>query len=133
MFSLDAGLPPEVSEVLACASLLDVSEYRVFEMAHCARFGSAADRARLERLFFAYLYLDRVPPWVERFARGVAARGRAPDFDPAEYGVVRPRPRRTMVYPGVRYALWTAGALAAIALAAHFAAEPLGCMFPPCY
>lgn len=133
MFSLDAGLPPEVSEVLECASLLEVSEYRVFEMAHRARFGATGDRARLERLFLAYLYRDRVPPWVALFARGVAARGRAADFDPAEYGVVHPPPRRTMVYLGVRYALWTAAALAAIALAAHFAAEPLGCMFPPCY
>ena len=133
MFSLDSGLPPEIAEVLECAALLEISEYRVFEMAHRAWFGAASDRARLERSFFAYLYCDRVPPWVRRFARGVAERGRAPGFDPAEYGVIHPPPQRTMMRLGVRYALWTAAAVTAVALAAHYAAEPFGCMFPPCY
>ena len=134
MFSLDPAPPRDVAEVLESAALLEVSEYRVFEMAHRSWYGAApGDPAAFDRCFFAYLYRDRVPPWVRRFARAVVARARRPGFDPADYGIRHPPPRRTMVWLGIRYALWTLAAVSAIVVVAHFSAAPFGCLFPPCY
>ena len=128
-------LPRDVADVLETASLLDVSEYRVFELAHRAWFGAAAgDRAGLDRRFFAYLYRDEVPPWVRRFARAVVASGRKAGFDPAMWGAPRPPPpRRATIRLGVRHAFCTLAAVAAVFATAHCAAEPFGCLFPPCY
>lgn len=131
---LGSALPRDVAGVLESASLLEVSEYRVFEMAYRAWFGAdAGGSASFDRCFFDYLYRDRVPPWVRTFTRGVVARGREADFDPAEYGVVHPPPQRTMIYLGCRYAIWAGAAVTAVIVAAHFAAEPFSCLFPPCY
>lgn len=135
MLALDPELPPDVADVLASASLLEVSEYRVFEMAFEAWFGRKVgdDAARLDRHFFAYLYRDAVPPWVRAFCRDVARRGRSGDFDPARYGIVYAPPTRTMIYLGIRYAIWTTLAVSVIIGLAHFAAVPAGCTFPPFY
>ena len=132
MFRLASPLPPDVADVLESASLLEISEYRVFELAHRAWFGAASRAAPLERSFSDYLYRDRVPPWVRAFTRAVVARGREPGFDPAEWGAACRPPAPTAVYLATRYALWTVAAVAAVCVAAHFAAEPRGCMFPPC-
>ena len=132
MFRFSSALPRDVADVLESAALLEVSEYRVFELAHRAWFGAAPRAAPLERSFFDYLCRDRVPPWVRAFARAVVARGREPGFDPAEWGAPFRPPARTAAWLAIRYALWTVAAVVAICVAAHYAAEPRGCMFPPC-
>jgi len=136
MFALDPELPEDVSDVLESASLLEVSEFRVFELAYAAWFGRpAAGRAlkALDRLFFDYLYRDVVPPWVRAFTRELVERDRAGRFDPADYGITYPPPTPTMIYLGIRYAVWAALTLAAIMLTAHYLPAPEGCYFPPCY
>ncbi len=135
MFTLDPELPPDVATVLESASLLEVSEYRIFEMAYEAWFGRKVDNNAklLNRQFFAYLNRDSVPPWVRSLCRDLARRGRAPGFDPARYGIVRAPPTRTMIYLGIRYTIWTALTVSVIIGLAHFAAIPAGCTFPPCY
>ncbi|MDP7539418.1 MAG: hypothetical protein QF726_02980 [Alphaproteobacteria bacterium] len=135
MFTLDPELPPDVATVLESASLLEVSEYRIFEMAYEAWFGRKVDNNAklLDRQFFAYLHRDSVPPWVRSFCRDLTRRGRAPGFDPARYGIVHAPPTRTMIYLGIRYAMWTALTVSVIIGLAHAAAIPAGCIFPPCY
>ncbi len=133
MFSLDPELPRDVAQVLESASVLDVSEYRVFELAYRARFGGPVrDTAAFDRCFFDYLYRDRVPPWVRAFTRAVVDRAHEAGFDPVASGLAPPV-RPAAVSRGIRYAVWTAVTVAAIVFAAHFSADPSGCMFPPCY
>ena len=54
-------------------------------------------------------------------------------FDPADYGIVYEPPTPTMIYLGIRYAVWTVLAVGLIIAGAHMAATPTGCYFPPCY
>ncbi len=136
MFALDPDPPKDVSDVLESAGLLEVSEYRVFELAHAAWFsasGETPDRKTLEKYFFGYLYRDRVPPWVRSFTREVVARARAGTFDPADYGIVYAPPTRTMIYLGLRYSFWVVAAVGFIIAAAQVVTAPEGCYFPPCY
>ena len=80
-----------------------------------------------------YLYRDRVPTWVRAFAREVVRRAKAGSFDPADYGIVHPPPTPTMIYLGIRYAVWAALTIGFIIASAHMVAGPSGCYFPPCY
>ena len=136
MFALDPDLPEDVSNVLESAALLEVSEFRVFELAFAAWFGAPdgePDAKKLDRCFFDYLYRDLVPTWVRAFARELVRRARAGLFDPADYGIVYEPPTPTMIYLGIRYAVWTVLAVGFIFAGAHMAAAPTGCYFPPCY
>ena len=134
MFALDPDLPEDVSDVLQSAALLEVSEFRVFELAHAAWFGvKKADATALDRCFFDYLYRDRVPTWVRSFAREVVRRAQAGSFDPADYGIRHDPPTPTMIYLGIRYAVWAALTIAFIIASAHMVTGPTGCYFPPCY
>ena len=99
MFALDPDHPKDVADVLESAGLLEVSEYRVFELAYAAWFstaGEAPDKKMFERAFFAYLYCDRVPPWVRAYTREIVQRADACTFDPADYGITYAPPTPTM-------------------------------------
>jgi hypothetical protein len=136
MFALDPEMPEDVSDLLQAAALLEVSEYRVFELAYTAWFSTARelpDKKVLERFFFAYLYRDRIPPWVRAYTREIVRRADAGTFDPADYGIVYAPPTRTMIYLGIRYTFWTVLTLVFIIASAQVVTVPEGCYFPPCY
>ncbi len=136
MFALYPDHPKDVADVLESAGLLEVSEYRVFELAYAAWFstaGEAPDKKMFERVFFAYLYRDRVPPWVRAYTREIVQRADAGTFDPADYGITYAPPTPTMIYLGVRYAFWAVMALTFIIASAQVVTAPEGCYFPPCY
>ncbi len=137
MFALDPDLPEDVSNVLKSAALLEVSEFRVFELAYAAWFGPSGDDEpdpkALDRCFFDYLYRDHVPTWVRSFAREVVRRAQAGSFDPADYGITHDPPTPTMIYLGIRYAVWAALTLGFIIASAQMVSGPTGCYLPPCY
>jgi len=138
MFGLDAKPPRDVADVLESAGLLEVSEYRVIELAHAAWFGEAnTRRARrsLDGYFFDYLYRDQVPPWLRAFTREVVLRAREGRFDPADYGIRYAPPTPTMIYLGIRYAVWVVLAVVFILAVARFGygGMHIGCVLPPCY
>jgi hypothetical protein len=136
MFSLDPELPEDVADVLESAACLEISEFRVFELAYAAWFGrpeGEREARALDRHFFAYLYRDQVPPWVRALTREVVRSNRAGVLDLADYGIVHEPPTPTMIYLGIRYAVWAALTLVFIVAGAHMIAAPEGCTFPPCY
>ncbi|HEX9648311.1 MAG TPA: hypothetical protein VGB88_12475 [Alphaproteobacteria bacterium] len=136
MFSLDPDLSEDVTNVLDSAGLLEVSEFEVFRMAYASWFGEPtgdSDRRVLDRYFFDYLYRDKVPPWARAFTREVVRRADANCLDLADYGIVHPPPTPTMIYLGIRYAIWAAFTIAFIVATAHMVNGPEGCILPPCY
>lgn len=134
---LDKDLPLDIQQVLDTAGLLEISEFRVFELAHIAWYGPMTDTARqkLEKIFSAYMYGDVVPVWVRAFTRDVVARARTDHLDPADYGIHVEPPTPTMIYMGIRYALWVVLTLSTLMIGVHFIepAVPGACFFPPCY
>lgn len=77
----------DVLEVMDAAALLGVREYDLFGLAWRRWSGRAADERALERKFVAYMFHQRVPPWVRHFCRDVLARQAAGTFDPRAFGV----------------------------------------------
>lgn len=123
--------------VLDAAGLLEISEFKVFELAFVAWHGPQTENngPNLEKIFSAYMYSDIVPVWVRSFTRNVIERAKSEDFSPEEFGIVAKPPSATMVYLGIRYAVWVSLTLAALIIGVQFLdPETAGhCFFPPCY
>ncbi len=129
---LDPDLPVDIQTVLDAAALLDVPEFQVFELAFLAWYGRKSG-PQLEAAFTAYMYRDRVPMWVRAFTREIVRKAGDGRLDPAEYGIVHEPPTPTMIYLGIRYAVWTSLTLAVLVIGSHYMSGPTGCYFPPCY
>jgi len=68
---IDDRLPANIQAVLDTAALLDITEFRVFELAHVNWYGRRAQTRDIEPLFVDYMFNDIVPPWVAQFTRKV--------------------------------------------------------------
>jgi len=131
--NLDRDIRPDIREVLETAAVLEISEFRVFELAYADWYGRTAPLANMERIFSTYMYHDLVPAWVRQFTRQVLRLRDENRLDPADFGVHHEPPTPTMIYLGIRYAVWAALTLALIVIGAMYIEGPAGCFFPPCY
>ncbi len=115
----------DVLEVMDAAALLGVREYDLFGLAWRRWSGRAADEWALETSFVAYMFHQRVPPWVRHFCRDVLARQAEGTFDPRAFGVERGVRR---AYPLRLDLLYVAGTVAVAfiiyVILFHFGIEP---------
>ncbi len=118
----------DAAAVRASAALLDVSEYQIFRMGWRAWFGTppGAGNTVLDRCFSRYMQGGAVPLWVRRFARSVLSGEPVP-------GCFRPHRRPANLVRGLCAGAVTAVTVSVVFFAAHHAAQPLGCLLPPCY
>ncbi len=92
MFFLhEEPIPSDVSEVLDTAALLQVTEFRLFQIAYQAWYGRAASEKSIERYFVPYMFRAVVPFWVRQLCRHVLTAEAQGALHPEEFGV---RPRR---------------------------------------
>lgn len=73
--------------VLELAGLLEISEFRLFQLAYVSWYGHPPDRHNLEWEFEAYMFYQKVPFWVRHFCRAAMIQARAGQFDPEKFGV----------------------------------------------
>lgn len=78
-----SGADADLAAVATSAALLEVSEFRFFELAHERWFGRPASRRHCEGLFLDYMFRDAVPPWVRHLARQVMALAARQELDTA--------------------------------------------------
>lgn len=64
---------PDVPVVAQAAALIEVSEYRLFALAHVWWTGQPPPAGLLEVAFGGYLHTGRVPSWVRHYARSLLA------------------------------------------------------------
>lgn len=103
-FTLDEdGLEPDARAVLSASALLEITEFRLFELAYQRWFGEAAAEKTIERFFTAYMFRSVVPPWVRQFCRDVLSRDGSGELEPREFGVLPREESDTMVARGLRY------------------------------
>lgn len=81
------GTPTDSESVTRAAACLDVSEFRVFELASARWLAGGIPPERAESEFNVYFRSGTVPYWVRDFARKVIRRFDEGGFDPAEFGV----------------------------------------------
>jgi len=100
----DENLAREHWDLLEAAALLQVTEFRVFEMAYKDWYGAAARQYVIETHFRDYMFQQIVPPWVSHFARRIVDLGQSGELDPRDFGIYRRLPSRRMILIGQVYA-----------------------------
>ena len=133
---LEPDLPEDLKGVLETAGLLEVSEYRVFELAYGDWFGHAGGTEAIEASFTPYMFHEIVPPWVRHFTRHVRALVCAGRLDPRDFGIFPRRLSAGDVVRGRLYVAYVVSGVIAMFLIAQLTVDFLkikGCLLPPCY
>lgn len=103
MFLLrEEPIPPDVSQVLDAAALLQVTEFRLFQIAYQSWYGRAASEKSIERYFVPYMFRAVVPFWVRQLCRHVLTADARGVLHPEEFGVT---PRQTVTLRPKDYCL----------------------------
>jgi hypothetical protein len=105
-FTLDEDeIPPDELEVLRVSSILQITEFHLFELAYHRWFGKNANEAHIEKHFTAYMFGRMVPPWVRQFCRDVLRRDRDGTLNPTEFGVFPREESLSQYQRGINYIL----------------------------
>ena len=133
---IDSDIPPDIRDVLDTAAALDVTEFRVFELAFTGWFGRSALPEQLERYFVPYMFDGTVPPWVRQFTREVLRRQDRGELRRADFGLLLPQRTRGQILTGGGWAALLIIAFVLLLLGASSTSLlPVlkQCYFPPCY
>jgi len=102
-FSYDDEVEPDERDVLSVSAILDITEFRVFELAYERWFGERGAEDVLERAFSRYMFNTVAPMWVRKFCRDVLEAAIRGNLVPAEFGVVPAVASESAFQRGVRY------------------------------
>ena len=124
--------------VLDASSALEVTEFRLFELAFQDWYGKKADNLALEKYFAAYMFANRVPGWVRHFARKILKLQAEGRLDPKTFGVWYRLPSTRMMWVAKIYtvtliAIFLLGLLSVYSLPDKVLSLFQACYFPPCY
>ena len=89
--------------VAVSASLLQVSEFKCFQVAYEQWFGHELDEQSMENIFFTYLKELSVPHWVRHFTRKVFYLEVQGNLNPEDFNIIRPVTTRRDRIRGICY------------------------------
>ena len=89
--------------VAVSASLLQISEFKCFQVAYAQWFGHELDEQSMENIFSTYLKELSVPHWVRHFTRKVFYLEVQGKLNPEEFNILRPENTRKDRIRGVCY------------------------------
>lgn len=99
----DEDLAQDQWDLLESAALLQVTEFRIFELAYKDWYGAAPKAQVIEVHFRNYMFNQLIPAWVSRFCRRVVELGQDGTLNPADFGVYQRLPSRRMMRIGQAY------------------------------
>lgn len=70
-FNHYSELSADCQEVLGAAKVLDVTEFRLFEVAYQDWFGYSGAEGELEKIYAMYWFTGVVPSWVRHYCRQI--------------------------------------------------------------
>ena len=100
----DHLVPEDTRDVLAASSLLQITEFHLFELAFERWFGRKAREGELEACFARYMFACRAPFWVRQYCREVETKENEGSLDPREFGVLPRVVPDTWARRGLRHA-----------------------------
>jgi hypothetical protein len=100
----DHTIPKDVLDVLAASSLLQITEFQLFELAYERWFGRKAQETELEPCFARYMFASLAPFWVRSYCREVSIAESAGPLDPRDFGVLPRIVPDTWARRGLRHA-----------------------------
>ncbi len=101
----DEDVKPELWDLLQAASLLEVKEFVLFELAYRDWFGRRPRSEELEVHFTNYMFNEVIPTWVRRYSRKVVELYELGELDPKRLGIYKPLPSRRLQRIGKLYML----------------------------
>jgi hypothetical protein len=101
----DDTIPKDTLDVLAASSLLQITEFHLFELAYERWFGRQAKAPELEACFARYMFASQAPFWVRNFCRDVSITDSRGLLDPLDFGVVPRVVPDTWARRGLRHAM----------------------------
>ena len=96
----EKSIPKDVWDVLRAAALLNIGEFRVFELAYRNWFGTTPREKTIERYFVPYMFNKSVPGWVRHFCREIIDRDAGNSLDPRLYGIQPKLPSNELFWKG---------------------------------
>lgn len=101
----DDGIEQDTLDVLTASSALEITEFRLFELAYERWFGEPPIEEKMEPIYIRYMFRANAPFWVRQFCREVMAREKSGALDPREFGVFPAPESDSMVQRGLRYGM----------------------------
>jgi len=119
------------------AGLLEITEFRVFQLAFGEWYGREIRDYEAEDYFTAFMYFDQVPFWVRRFCHKIQNLDAAGKLNPRDFGIMPEH----FEYRLLRWAVRTVTVMLMLMVILFFIADTVGdlmpflkeCYFPPCY
>lgn len=99
----DDTVPQDTRDVLAASSLLQITEFHLFELAYARWFGRPAREGELEACYARYMFAFDAPFWVRQFCRDVEVSESRGTLVPGDFGVVHHEIPETRMRRGLRY------------------------------
>ncbi len=101
----DDDIEQDTLDVLSASSILEITEFRLFELAYERWFGEPPVQEKLESVYTLYMFRESAPFWVRQFCREVLARDKNGVLDPTEFGVFPTPHSETMLQRGLSYGM----------------------------
>lgn len=127
----------DVEAVLDTAAVLDVTEFRVFELAFTDWHGYPPSPRRIEAAFVPYMFQGSIPHWVRQYTRKILRLQRQGSIDRQALGIQPVSRSPRMLAKGAATVIILVFAILGLLVMASGVGELLpfleGCYFPPCY
>lgn len=99
----DDEVDQDSRDVLSVSSILQITEFHLFELAYQRWFGEETSEQKVENYYTYYMFQHRAPFWVRQFCRDVMEHDRHGDLDPVDFGVFPLPVSESMVQRGIRF------------------------------
>jgi hypothetical protein len=99
----DENLNREQWDLLEAAAMLQVTEFRIFELAYKDWYGVLPKAQVAEVHFRNYMFNQIIPVWVSGFCRRIVDLGQSGALNPKDFGIYQRLPSRRMMRIGQVY------------------------------
>lgn len=100
----DENVAADQWDLLEAAALLQITEFKVFELAYKEWYGVVPKPRVIEVHFRNYMFNQLIPGWVANFCRRVVEMEQAGTLEPRDFGIYQRLPSRRMRLIGKAYA-----------------------------
>jgi hypothetical protein len=105
----EKGISTDVSQVLDAAALLQITEFRLFELAYQLWYGRDASEKSIEQYFVPYMFRAVVPFWVRQLCRRILEADAKGELDPVQFGLEPCKPTTPVDGPAYYARLFLVG------------------------
>ena len=98
------ALPADIECLAWAATILEVNEFKLFELAYVSWYGRQASVGEIELAFIRYLRTETLPVWVRHFTRRIP-----PEALVAHVATIAPRNNRKVLWIDVVFVVASFG------------------------